>query len=70
MSLKKGLSVSMAAVMSVGMVASVSSTSEAATADKIIGSGRHETAVKISQKGCINGCSNVCWNGSFSIIYK
>ena len=51
MSLKKGLSVSMAAVMSVGMVASVSSTSEAATADKIIGSGRHETAVKISQKG-------------------
>ncbi len=41
----------MAAVMSVGMVASVSSTSEAATADKIIGSGRHETAVKISQKG-------------------
>lgn len=51
MSPNKGLSISMAAVMSVGIVASVSYTSEAATSDKIIGYGRHETAVKISQRG-------------------
>lgn len=64
MSLKKGLSVSMATVMSIGMVASNVVLSEAATEEKIIGSGRHETAVKISQKGWKNAENAIIVNDS------
>ena len=45
MNLKKGTSVAL------GAVALTPATSETTTDAKLIGSGRHETAVKVSQNG-------------------
>ncbi|TQQ85403.1 cell wall-binding repeat-containing protein [Peptacetobacter hominis] len=51
MDLKKKVSITMSTMIAFGSVGLYPTVSEAATQEKIAGSGRHETAVKISQNG-------------------
>lgn len=59
MSLRKNTSIIMSVTMAAGIAGSSLIVSEAATEEKIIGNGRHETAVKVSQKG---------WSSSENVI--
>ena len=64
MNLKKGTSVALSATVALGAIALTPATSEATTDAKLIGSGRHETAIKVSQNGWKTSNSVVLVNDS------